>query len=99
MQHVKIDLLESELSNFDDISITETWFTHNKTSSNINLNGFRTPLDRTGDGHGVVAVYVKNEISCKRRHDLETVALECVWLEFVCIVNGFCWYILSNAKF
>ena len=56
-----IDLLESELLNFDDISITETWFTPNITSYNININGFRTPFwkDRTGDGHGGVAVYVK----------------------------------------
>ena len=79
----KIDLLESELSNFDVISITETWFTPNTTSSDININGFRAPFrkDRTEDGHGGVAVYVKNEISCKRRHGLEIVALECVWLE------------------
>ena len=79
----KIDLLESELSNFDVISITGTWFTPNTTSSDININGFRAPFrkDRTEDGHGGVAVYVKNEISCKRRHGLEIVAIECVWLE------------------
>ena len=79
----KIDLLESELSNFDVISITETWFTPNMICSDINKNGFRAPFrkDRTEDGHGSFAVYVKNEISCKRRHDLEIVALECVWLE------------------
>ena len=61
----EIDILESELSNFDDISITETWFIPNKTSSNINLNGFGTPLDRTGDGHGGVAVYVKMKYHAK----------------------------------
>ena len=79
----KFDLLESELSNFDVISITETLFTPNIISSDININGFRAPFrkDRTDDGDGGVAVYVKNEISCKRRHDLEIVALECVWLE------------------
>ena len=79
----KIDLLESELSNFDVISITETWSTCYIIYSDININGFRAPFrkDHTEDGHGGVAVYVKNEISCKRRHDLEIVALECVWLE------------------
>ena len=57
----KSDLLESELSNFDVISITETWFTPNIISSDININGFRAPFrkDRTEDGHGGVAVYVK----------------------------------------
>ena len=61
----KIDLLESELSNFDVIYITETWLIPNITSSDININGFQVHFwkDRTGDGHGGVAVYVK--ISCK----------------------------------
>ena len=79
----KIDLIESEYSNFDVISITETWFTPNIISSDININGFRAPCrkDRTEDGHGGVAVYIKNVISCKRWHGLEIVALECVWLE------------------
>ena len=37
----KIDLSETELSNFDVISITETWFTHNTTHSDIQINGYR----------------------------------------------------------
>ena len=47
------------------------------------MNGLRVPFrkDRMEDGHSGVAVYVKNEISCKRHHNLEIVALECVWLE------------------
>ena len=79
----KIDFLETELSNFDVISITETWFTHNTTYSDIQINGFRSPFrkDRPGDGHGGVAVYIKSEIPCIRRHDLEILNLECVWIE------------------
>ena len=79
----KIDLLETELSNFDVISITETWFTHITTHSDIQINGFRSPFrkDRPGDGHGGVAVYIKSEIPCIRRHDLEILNLECVWIE------------------
>ena len=56
----KIDLLDTELSNFDVISITETWFTHNTTHSDIQINWFRSPFrkDRPGVGHGGVAVYI-----------------------------------------
>ena len=63
----KTDLLESELSNFDVISVTETWFTPNIISSDININGFRAPFrkDHTGDGHGGVAVYLKMKYRAK----------------------------------
>ena len=67
----KIDILESELPNFDFIGLSETWFNPNINSSDININGLRTPFckDRS-DGHGGVAVYVKNNIPCARRLDL-----------------------------
>ena len=57
----KFDLLESELSNFDVISITKTWFTLDIISSDININGVRAPFrkDRTEDEHGGVAVCLK----------------------------------------
>ena len=32
-------------------------------------------------GMVVLQSTLKNEISCKSRHDLEIVAMECVWLE------------------
>ena len=37
----KIDLLESEFTNFGAISNTETWFTPNITCPDININGFK----------------------------------------------------------
>ena len=60
LQCTKNDLLETELSKFDVISITETWFTHNTTHSDIQINWFRSPFrkDRPGVGHGGVAVYI-----------------------------------------
>ena len=63
--------------------ITETWFTHNTTYSDIQINGFGSPFrkDRPGDGHGGVAVYIKSEIPCMRRQHLEILNLECVWIE------------------
>ena len=38
-------------------------------------------LDRIGDSHGGIAVYVKEAIPCKRRLDLEVANIECLWLE------------------
>lgn len=78
-----MDILETELSCFDIISFSETWFSCNVDSSEVSLNGFRAPFrnDRTDDGHGGVAVYVKYNIPCLRRHDLEMLNVESVWLE------------------
>ena len=78
----KIDILESELSNFDFIGLSETWFNPNINSSDINISGFRTPFrkDRS-EGHGGVAVYIKNDIPCARRLDLEILNIECIWIE------------------
>lgn len=79
----KMDILETELSCFDIISFSETWFNSNVDSSEVSINGFRAPFrnDRTDDGHGGVAVYVKYNIPCLRRHDLEMLNVESVWLE------------------
>ena len=79
----KIDFLESELANFDLISITETWFNQSISNADVNINGFRAPFrkDRLGDGYGGVAVYIKNDIPCIRRTVLEILNIECVWVE------------------
>ena len=43
----KIDLLSSELSNFDVISLTETWLSDNINSQDINITGFHPPFAMT----------------------------------------------------
>ena len=81
--HYKIDFLESELANFDLISITETWFNQSISNADVNINGFRAPFrkDRLGDGYGGEAVYIKNDIPYIQRTDLEILNIECVWVE------------------
>ena len=37
--------------------------------------------DRVGDSHGGIVVYVKEDIPCKRKHDLELNTIECIWLK------------------
>ncbi|MEW8548517.1 MAG: reverse transcriptase family protein [Candidatus Thiodiazotropha sp.] len=82
LQH-KIDILEPELSTFDLVSFTETWLNDSILSEDLLLHDFRSPFrrDRIGDSHGGIIVYVKNDIPCKRRQDLELLNIECVWLE------------------
>lgn len=82
----KIDLIESELTHFDLISISESWLNPSIKDDDINLSGFKPPYrnDRTQDPHGGVAVYVKDSFYSKCRSDLEIHGIECVWVE-VCI--------------
>lgn len=47
------------------------------------INGYQKPFckDRKHNAGGGILVYVKNEVSCKRRPDLENEQLECIWIE------------------
>ena len=69
----KVDILESELSSFDVVCLSETWLDHRTTESDIKMYGFKVPYrrDRQGDNHGGICVYVKENIYAKRRIDLE----------------------------
>ena len=52
-------------------------------TQDLAFNNYRLPFrcDRVGDSHGGIVVYVKENIPCKRRHDLELSTIECIWLE------------------
>ena len=47
------------------------------------FNDFQLPFrrDRAGDSHGGILVYVKHDIPCRRRNDLELVNIECLWVK------------------
>lgn len=79
----KVDIIRSEFSNFDVVSLTGTWINNSISTQELAFNEFQLPLrrDRTGDSHGGIAVYVKNGFPCKRRNDLELISIECLWLE------------------
>ena len=81
----KTDIIEPELSNFDIISLTETWLNDSLSNEDLKFYEFQDPFrrDRIGDSHGGVIVYVKRGIPCKRRLDLEIVNIECVWIEII----------------
>ena len=82
LQH-KIDILEPELSTFDFVSLSETWLNDSISTEDLLFNDFKAPFrrDRVGDSHGGIIVYVKNDIPCKRRQDLELLNIECIKME------------------
>ena len=79
----KIDLIEAESSAFDIITISESWLSQNDNNNSIRLTNFHQPIrrDRPNDPHGGVAIYVRNNLYCKARPDLEIQDLEAVWVE------------------
>ena len=80
---LKLDLLDSEVTDHDAITISETWLFADVKNKNILINGYHPPVrkDRSDDPHGAVAIYVKNSLICKERHDLSIPQLEAVWIE------------------
>ena len=79
----KIDIIEPELTDFDIISLTETWLNDSISNEDLKFNEFQAPFrrDRIGDSHDGIMVYVKKDIPCKRRIDLELVNIECLWID------------------
>ena len=74
----KIDQIELELSHFDLIALNETWLSPVTKDDDIKLANFQDPFrkDRQTNNYGCVIVYVRENIPCKRRCDLELQGLE-----------------------
>ena len=81
----KLDILGPELFEFDILAFSETWLKPSISSDDLHLHSFRKPerKDRTGDSHGGVIIYVKEDIYYKRRLDLEPRGTECIWIELI----------------
>ena len=68
----KLDLSTTKLSDFDILAFTETWLNPSVTTSDLTFDSYKIPerKDGSGDSHGGVILYVKNNIHYTRRHDL-----------------------------
>ena len=79
----KLDLLDSEVTDHKVITTSETWLSADIKNNEISIDGYHPPVrkDRSDDPHGGVAIYVKNSLICKERHDLSISQLEAVWIE------------------
>ena len=81
----KIDILSSELFEFDILAFSETWLNPSISKETLLIQSYREPerKDRQGNSHGGVMIYVKDSIYYKRRLDLEPRGIECIWIELV----------------
>ena len=81
----KLDILGPELFEFDILAFSETWLKPSISSVDLHMHSFRKPerKGRTGDSHGGVIIYVKEDIYYKRRLDLEPRGIECIWIELI----------------
>ena len=79
----KLELLETELIEFDILAFTETWLSPSTDTNELLLHSFNTPerKDREGDNHGDVMIYVKDCLHYRRRADLESRNIESIWIE------------------
>ena len=70
--------------NFHIFALTETWLNNNISSDNFKIPGFNPiiRLDREGRVGGGVALFAVDSLVVKRRHNLEIVGLEFLWVEF-----------------
>ena len=79
----KLDELTALLSfkPIDIIAITESWLHEHIDSSLLSINDYNLfPKDRAIGRGGGVCAYIKKDIPCIRRVDLESENLECLWL-------------------
>jgi len=73
----------ASVHDFDILCVTESWLSSNVDNSCIPLSGSSEPFrfDRNSHGGGVMA-YVKSDLFCTRRRDLEQGGVEIMWLNY-----------------
>ena len=68
----------------DILTLSETWLDDCYEDSHVTIPGYNCiRLDRSGakEGHGGVAIFVKEGLSFRVRNDLHSAAHECLWIE------------------
>ena len=72
----------ASVHDFYILCVTGSWLSSNVDNSCILLSGYSEPfrLDRNSHGGGVMA-YVKRDLFCTRRRDLEQPGVEIMWLD------------------
>ena len=78
---LKVLLTLPENNNLHILGLSETKLKSHKTTDIFKINGFQTPFrkDNDSNGGGGLLVNVKNGINAKRREDLETQHISCLW--------------------
>ena len=77
----KLDVLHTELIDFDILTFTETWLSDSIDTNDLLLQSFQKPEKDRDSNEGGVMLYVKEGLHYKRRDDLELRNIECIWIE------------------
>ena len=79
----KLDLIRGEADAYDVLIISESWLKPTVPNDTVHNKNYLAPFrtDRPDRPGGGVVAYVRENIPCKRRPDLELRGLEAVWLE------------------
>lgn len=80
---IELMLTSEENKNLHIFSMCETKLKDTNMNDAFTINGFHSPYrkDNHTNGGGGIIVYVRKEIMSKRRLDLETNDIACLWLE------------------
>ena len=78
-------MLTSKQNNIDIIGISKTKFNENHKTESFLIDGYQIPFrrDRLFNNGGGLAIYVKQNVNCTRRMDLEDDDIEIIWLEIM----------------
>ena len=76
-------LTSKQNANLTHFSFCETKLNSSKLSNNFKVRGFQIPFrkDNHTNGGGGILVYIRDQIMAKRREDLETQDVACLWVE------------------
>ena len=79
----KVADLQNWLSNnpYDLLGLSETWLTEEHSDSLLSIKGYKFERRDRGTHGGGVGCFISKNISYVRRSDLESAALEIMWLE------------------
>ena len=80
--HDQLKILLHEVQSIDLFGVSESHLKPEISNAELRIPGYELHrLDRKNGPGGGVAVYVKENMSSDRRHDLEVEGIECRWLE------------------
>ena len=78
----KLDIITTELSTYDIITIIETHLDQTISNHNIFIDGFHPPIHKDRNRHGGgVAIYITDQIAFYESKHLSKESLELVWRE------------------
>ncbi|MES9881480.1 MAG: reverse transcriptase family protein, partial [Sedimenticola sp.] len=88
-EELKCMLTSDKNNQLHVFGISETKLKDHKLSSTFHISGYQMPFrkDNDSNGGGGLIVFVKSGINAKRRDDLESHNISCIWLEISPVIG------------